>query len=379
VPTKQIWVFTGNRAEYGLLHPLLLGLCDHQAFEPTVVIGGEHLHNAESFAETVQIHGIRRHILSLPKGASHHVSSQISAHQIAMTHALQTACPAPDAVLVLGDRMEAMGIALATFSLGLPLVHLAAGDTTEGGCVDDRLRFAISSLATYAVCFSQSSHTRLLQQGLIKPSHVLKSASLAVDNALSVSHKPCQSFCEELGLNPQTPFVLFTQHPVGAEGPASVEHFKASLDALASFEGIQVLATYPNQDAYGDDFQAVIEHSQKTHLSIHWVKHLGQARYQEALFHCVGVVGNSSSGLYESVFYQKPCLNIGPRQAGRERATNVLDCEYGVEAVRAGVLRLLDDSAFLQQVKDAVSPFGHDASVPHILAFLNGTLESFKD
>ena len=374
MPTKHLWVFTGNRAEYGLLHPLLVGLDDHTDFEVTLVIGGEHLHNAESFAETKQIDGIHRQVLTLPKETSYHVSSQISSHQIAMTHALQETSSPPDAVLVLGDRMEAMGIALATFSQGLPLVHLAAGDITEGGCVDDRLRFAISSLATYAVCFSQSSHARLLQQGLLKPSHVLKSPSLAVDNALNVRHKPYQAFCDELGLDPQMPFVLFTQHPVGAEGKASVDYFNASIEALVSLEGVQVLATYPNQDAYGDDFLAVIERSQKTHPQIRWVQHLGAERYQTALYHCVGVVGNSSSGLYETAFYQKPCLNIGNRQAGRERASNVLDCDYGVEAVTQGLHRLFYDVVFHQQVKEAVSPFGDEASVPYIVAFLEDKL-----
>jgi UDP-hydrolysing UDP-N-acetyl-D-glucosamine 2-epimerase len=374
VPTKKLWVFTGNRAEYGLLHPLLVGLATHADFEVTLVIGGEHLHNSESFTETKQIDGIHRQVLTLAKEASAHVSSQISSHQIAMTHALQEAASPPDAVLVLGDRMEAMGIALATFSLGIPLVHLAAGDITKGGCVDDRLRFAISSLATYAVCFSQASHARLLQQGLLKPSNVLKSPSLAVDNALSVTHKSYQAFCDELGLNPKQPFLLFTQHPVGAEGKASVDYFNASLEALASLEGVQVLATYPNQDAYGDDFLAVIERSQKTHSQIHWVKHLGAERYQTALHHCVGVVGNSSSGLYETAFYKKPCLNIGNRQAGRERASNVLDCDYGVEAVSQGLHRLLHDATFHQRVKEAVSPFGNEASVPHIVAFLKAQL-----
>jgi GDP/UDP-N,N'-diacetylbacillosamine 2-epimerase (hydrolysing) len=373
VPTKNLWVFTGNRAEYGLLHPLLVGLHAHSGFEVTLLIGGEHLHNAESFAETQELQGIQPFILSLPKGTSHQVSSQISSHQMAMTHAFE-ALSTPDAVLVLGDRMEAMGIALATFSQGIPLVHLAAGDLTQGGCVDDRLRFAISSLATYAVCFSEESQARLLQQGLLEASHVLKSPSLAVDNALNVTAISRDAFCHDVGLNPQTPFLLFTQHPVGGEGKTSVDYFNASLEALASLEDVQVLATYPNQDAHGDDFLAVIEQSQQTYSQIHWVKHLGAERYQQALRHCVGVVGNSSSGLYETAFYQKPCLNIGNRQAGRERASNVLDCGYGVEAVSQGLQTLLYDVDFHQQVKGAVSPFGSEASVPNIVAFLKDQL-----
>ena len=372
--SKRVWIFTGNRAEYGLLHPLLLSLSLSADFDTTLVVGGEHLHNVESLAETEQLEGIHRIRLALRKDASHDVSSIISEHQIAITALLESTLVPPDAVLILGDRLEAMGVALAVFSLGISLVHLAAGDTTTGGCVDDRLRFAISSLATYAICFSDKSYHRIREQGLLDESHTLKTSSLAVDNALSVPSVSRESLCQDLGLDPQRPFLIFTQHPVGGEGDTTVAHFKASLDALSTLKDVDILATYPNQDAYGSALLKVIDASKAMHPQIRWVKHLGASRYQQALRHSVGMVGNSSSGLYEAVLYQKPCLNIGNRQAGRERASNVLDCDYGVEAVKKGLATLLYDASFHQEVKEAVSPFGQDASVPHIVAFLEDKL-----
>jgi UDP-N-acetylglucosamine 2-epimerase len=45
-----------------------------------------------------------------------------------------------------------------------------------------------------------------------------------------------------------------------------------------------------------------------------------------------------------------------------------------VEAVTQGLHTLLHDATFHQQVKEARSPFGNEASVPHIVAFLEDKL-----
>lgn len=50
------------------------------------------------------------------------------------------------------------------------------------------------------------------------------------------------------------------------------------------------------------------------------------------------LVGNSSSGIMESPSLALPCVNIGMRQRGRERARNIIDCtaerDRIVEAIR---------------------------------------------
>ena len=43
---------------------------------------------------------------------------------------------------------------------------------------------------------------------------------------------------------------------------------------------------------------------------------------------------------------------------GRLRSSNVLEVEYGVDAVKSGVLKALNDSDFLKQVQQCENPFG---------------------
>lgn len=52
---------------------------------------------------------------------------------------------------------------------------------------------------------------------------------------------------------------------------------------------------------------------------------------------CLCIVGNSSSGLREAAFLGVPCVNIGSRQSGRERAANVIDVGHDAEAIAAAV------------------------------------------
>ena len=58
------------------------------------------------------------------------------------------------------------------------------------------------------------------------------------------------------------------------------------------------------------------------------------------------IVGNSSSGIRESAFLGVPSVNIGSRQAGRERAANVIDVGYDREQIKHSVLQQLDHGPY---------------------------------
>ncbi len=59
------------------------------------------------------------------------------------------------------------------------------------------------------------------------------------------------------------------------------------------------------------------------------------------LDNCAVLVGNSSSGLREGAFMGTPCVNIGTRQQGRERAENVTDVGYDSGAIEAAIRKQL--------------------------------------
>ena len=379
---SSIAVFTGSRADYDLLFPLLRWLQVNLVGQTlTLIVGGEHLLRPTVTLPTLQTdaqrEGWRLQILKDPLGAIH----ESSATYLPQTIRHLSACETLDwsnyeAFIVLGDRYEAFAMALGAFYHHTPILHLAGGDLTQGGCVDDKLRWMITELATLHACFSQTSTNRVLARG-ISPQMVIHSGSLSVDNVLATPLLSRDSLLESVGWGDATdtrPIVLFTQHPIGVEGVESATYLAQSLEALKQ-ANVRVIATAPNLDANSVEanlaIQSVISASQQEkNADIVWFSTLGRERYFSWLSLCDTVVGNSSSLLYEAPLFGKPALCIGSRQQGRESANNVQLVDYGVDAVLAGLQRVLYNEAFKHQAKTAVSPFGNEPAAPKIGPFL---------
>lgn len=48
-------------------------------------------------------------------------------------------------------------------------------------------------------------------------------------------------------------------------------------------------------------------------------------------------MGNSSVGVREAGYLGVPVVNIGSRQAGRERARNVVECSYDADEIQGNI------------------------------------------
>ncbi len=82
------------------------------------------------------------------------------------------------------------------------------------------------------------------------------------------------------------------------------------------------------------------------------------------------LVGNSSSGIIEAASFHIPVVNIGTRQAGRERASNVIDAGYDRREISIGIRRSFEDREFLTAVRDCTNPYGDGKAPDKILAVL---------
>jgi UDP-N-acetylglucosamine 2-epimerase len=58
------------------------------------------------------------------------------------------------------------------------------------------------------------------------------------------------------------------------------------------------------------------------------------------------LVGNSSSGIREGAFIGTPVVNIGTRQAGRERGHNVVEAPHDADAIRRAIERQIQHGPF---------------------------------
>lgn len=368
---KTIAVFTGNRAEYGLLYPVISAIHQHPGLALQLYVGGDHTRLGtvrEIEEDGLPIfrklqYGFDATRLSAPALMAQATASIMPTMQQAFSD------DPPDFLLVLGDRYETFAAVLAAFYTKIPIAHIGGGDVTEGGCVDDVLRFLISDLAQVHFVISKDSGERLIVRGS-NPADVHVTGSPVIDNLANTPLIERNKLCEIYRLKSEQPIILFTQHPVPAEGEKTVGYFQASVAALADSKDVQVIATVPNQDGFGQQFSAIIADSRKNHANIRWVDSLGREHYLSWLSACDVVVGNSSSGLIETPFFRKPSITVGDRQKGRLRADNVIACDYGVEPLKQAVLKALTDRDFQQQLNTLQNPFGDSPCAKKICEIL---------
>lgn len=371
-----IALFSGNRADASLLMSVARALAEDERFRPQWWVGGDH--GAQATAEALQ-QAVPINLWSLPIPAQlydldgpRRMIASTRAHLDALQHHLDESLNnRPAAVVVLGDRFETLAVGLGCFYHQIPVVHLAGGDWTEGGCVDDRLRFMLSELASLHCCFSQTSADRLRARGY---DNVHVTGSTVVDNLRAVTLTSREDLFKGLGLDPVRPLWLATQHPIPTEGERSLTGLNALIAGLDEV-GVQVVWTAPNRDGLGSAMARTLQHAvaERPHWRV--VDTLGRTGYLSWLAECNGVIGNTSSGLLETPYFGKPSITVGPRQAGRERSGNVVAVEYDVTEIARAFRFVSEDVGFRAGLSALDLPFGKDPAAPQVVALLAELLE----
>jgi UDP-N-acetylglucosamine 2-epimerase len=112
---------------------------------------------------------------------------------------------------------------------------------------------------------------------------------------------------------------------------------EAILAALQNKPG-PTLFTAPNADPGGDAMKEKIRRFVRDHAWSVYRDTLGSRLYANAMRHATVMVGNSSSGIIEAAVFGLNVINVGGRQDGRLRGSNVHD----VPSDEKKIGRLLD-------------------------------------
>ena len=95
------------------------------------------------------------------------------------------------------------------------------------------------------------------------------------------------------------------------------------------------------------------------------VDNLGSQAYFSLMRLASAMVGNSSSGLLEAPSFGLPVVNVGTRQQGRTRGSNVLDTGTNRQGILAAIARATAPAfrASLQNTPNPYQPVGRAAEV----------------
>ena len=144
----KILGFTGSRAEYYLQRPILRRLCSTSSVEVAIVVSGSILEEDSQ----ITLSDIEKDIIPIVARVPIKSTHKEQSHAVQIADLIQKIDPViekykPDCSLVYADRYESFAFALAAFHRDLVVVHMEAGDITEGGTYDDNIRHCITKLS----------------------------------------------------------------------------------------------------------------------------------------------------------------------------------------------------------------------------------------
>lgn len=370
---KHIAVFTSSRSDWGILETLVRRLRSTTILKTTILASGSHFdfrfgHTVDSI--TAKYADITVLLDPGPVGESPHDASVLAG---SLSQLVSGWCEesSPDAIVILGDRFEALACAFAAVLHGIPIVHLHGGEITTGA-IDDSIRHALSKLARLHFPVHEDYKRRLIQLGE-DPDTIIVAGSLAVEG---LSDEPLLSRTElgsRLTMDIPDSFVVCAVHPV----TTSTNEAMAILDALeiafSEHPHLQVLLTAPAPDPGFDAIEQRFEQwcSQQPEVFSYRAS-LGSTNFLSLVSLSAGLVGNSSSGLLEVPSLDVPTLNIGSRQQGRVRASSVIDVQPTVSDISAG-LRQMVSPEFQELSRQTSNPIAGEVPSRAIIEALEAT------
>ncbi|WP_417436006.1 UDP-N-acetylglucosamine 2-epimerase [Idiomarina abyssalis] len=380
---KKVAVFTGTRAEYGLLYWLLKDIQGADDLELKLLVSGSHLspefgHTADQIkTDGFEISESIEMLLSSDSAVG--TVKSLGLGIIGYADALER--QKPDVLVVLGDRYEALGVTQAAMLMRVPVLHIHGGEITEGA-YDDAIRHAISKLSLLHATSTESYRRRVIQLGEA-PERVFTVGAIGLDHLKRSEFMSRQELSESLKFSLDGDFAIMTYHPVTLANEPAEEAFENITKALDNYPWLKVIITYPNADEGGRKIIPLIEaYAAKHKERVIVVPSLGQRRYLSAVKHATVVIGNSSSGIIEVPSFKVPTVNIGARQFGRLAAESVVNCsptEKGIKQALEQALDMFKSNA----LSSVVNPYGKGNASEEILNLIRKadliTIKKFHD
>lgn len=367
---RKIAVFTGTRAEYGLLYWILKHLRADESCHLHLLVGGMHLSN--EFGNTIRqieadgfnVHECFNYLVASDQPEA--ISNSIALATISAGSYLSR--EKPDLLVLLGDRYEALAVAQAAMVARVPIAHLHGGESTEG-VIDEAIRHAITKMSHLHFTSTAEYRERVTQLGE-QPERVFNFGAPGIDNIFGLELLDEVQTRNELGIFDQRPYIVFTYHPLTLRDDDQSETFAQLLSFLVEGTNYHIVMTYPNSDTHGRKLIEKLELINSQYPGkIHSHKSLGSKKYLSAIKWCKAVVGNSSSGIIEAPSFKVPTLDVGDRQKGRIKSASTLSCSDNLSEFREA-FKTVTSSTFVEMCKKVENPYGTSGASEKIASLL---------
>ena len=233
------------------------------------------------------------------------------------------------------------------------MVHIQGGEVT--GSIDEKVRHAITKLSDIHFVSTNKAYERVISMGE-NPDSVYVTGCPSIDIAKQIDSNSPLDFnpFEKYGgvgntFNTSEDYLIVMQHPI------TTEHYLSNNQTLETLEAITKLNMptfwfWPNPDAgsagISKEIRVFREHHE--HSKIHFVINMSPEDFLKLTISSSCIIGNSSVAIRECSFLGVPAVNLGTRQFGRERGSNVIDSSHDSADIISAVKRQLSRTDITQ-------------------------------
>jgi UDP-hydrolysing UDP-N-acetyl-D-glucosamine 2-epimerase len=364
---RKIAVITTSRADYGHLYWPLRDLSNHDVVDLRIIVLGSHL--SPEFGYTIQEiekDGFKiaaRIECLLSSDSDVGMAKTIGVATLSLSDLLGEM--RPDLLLLIADRYEMLAPASVALALRIPIAHIEGGEISEGA-IDDAVRNALTKMSHIHFTSTHEARRRVIALGE-EEWRVHRAGAPSLDHLRRHTLLSREQLESQLGISLRVPTILVVYHPVtiARETVQEADALFAALEALSD----QILFCYPNADAGSriliERTKAFLGRRKLERLFVN----LDAITYWSLLRDVDLLIGNSSSGIMETASFALPTVNIGLRQQGRERPSNVLDAAPERGAILEAVTKA-SGTAFRDSLKGMANPYGEGCASEEIVRVL---------
>jgi UDP-hydrolysing UDP-N-acetyl-D-glucosamine 2-epimerase len=325
---RKVSVVLVDRANYGRLKPVMKAISSHPGLDMQIVAAGTMvLGRFGKPVDVVRADGFRvdsEIYIELEGSTPATMAKSVGFGVVEFAGEFQRL--APELVLLIGDRYEALAAAVAAAYMNICIVHIQGGEVS--GSIDESARHAITKFAHFHFPSTRRSADYLLRMGE-SPESVLGIGCPSSDIARELEGPLPEEYLNASGsgarIDPGRPFQLVIFHPTTTEYGGEQAEMRELLLALELVH-LPTVLLWPNIDAGSDQISKAIRIF-RDQSAPGWLRTLTNLRpdhYLQVLANTACAIGNSSSFVRDASYFGTPVVLVGNRQEGRESDAHVV-------------------------------------------------------
>ena len=244
----------------------------------------------------------------------------------------------PAGLLIIGDRYDMLGPVVSAKIMNIPMFHIQGGEIS--GTIDDTVRDLITRCSTRHYTSTLKSYNRV--RHIVGDEGVFYTGCPAVESLVDMDipsslhvEKFQKHFKDSFNLEPGESYFIVIAHP-DTINSKDID-MACLLDAVLSF-GYKCIVWHPNIDAHREQISKDIRRHKDQVICI---SHAPIEDFVQLMANSSCMIGNSSAGIREAASFKVPVVNIGERQRGRERNSNIFDTKCVYDDIRLTITKAL--------------------------------------